>query len=199
MSTTRRAFLQSVALSVCALPSCSSSALTARPIVRQPTGLLQIERVFFDARQTHALAFAETARQWGARTRAIWGDVDDRWYEELCRRWRTKRTAVAGMTDFRSLFLLQMMAADAGLRPVLRIHHGARGDSAAHEAFGAHMYRALTEARLANGGGYWSRKTARLVLSLPECDALTMRLTSNLHEANLRPLDSKALVTWVIA
>lgn len=199
MSTTRRAFLQSVALSVCAQPSWCSSSLTARPGAGQPTGLLRIARVLFDARRTHALAFAEAARQCGARTRAICADVDDRWYEELCRRWRTKRTPVAGMTDFRSLFLLQMMAADAGLRPVLRIHHGARGESAAHQAFGAHMYRALTGARLGDGGEDWSRETARLVLSLPECDALTMRLTGNLHEANLHPLDSKALVTWVIA
>jgi hypothetical protein len=199
VSTTRRDFLRSVALGVGALPSWPSSVLTERPSVLQPMRLLRLERVFFDARQPHGLAFAETARQLGARTRAIRSDVGDPWYQELCRRWRTKRTPVAGITDFRSLFLLQMMAADAGLRPVLRIHHCARGEPGVHEAFGARLYRALSDARLKNGGECWGREAARLVLSLPERDAPRMRDTGNLREADLRALDSKALVTWVIA
>jgi hypothetical protein len=197
MSTTRRVFLQSVTLSVCALPSWAS-VLTASPSVPPPPGLLRIERVLFDARRTHALAFAEAARQLGARTLAIWGDVEDPWYRQLSRRWQSRRVPIAGMTDFRTLFLLQTMAADAGLRPVLRIHHRMRDGSTAHEAFGAQMYRALSDQCLAQRGENWSRDIARLVTSLPECNAMTMR-RGNLCEANLRALGSKSLVTWVIA
>jgi hypothetical protein len=202
VSTTRRTFLQSLALCVSALPNWPSSVLTQRPRVRQATGLLRLDQVFFDARRPHALAFAETARQLGARTRAIWGDAGDPWHQEIFRRWGTRRTPLAGITDFRSLFLLQIMAADVGLRPVLRIHHGARGESAVHEAFGARTYRSLSDARLANCGECWGGEAARLVLRLPrlpEREARTMRDAGNLREADLRALNSRALVTWVIA
>jgi hypothetical protein len=202
VSTTRRTFLLRLALCVSALPNWPSPVLTRRPPVPQPAGLLRLDQVFFDARRPHALAFAETARQLGARTRAIWGEPGDPWHQEIFRRWKTKRVPIAGITDFRSLFLLQIMAADVGLRPVLRIHHCARGEPAAHEAFGARRYRSLSDVRLANCGGCWGGEAARLVLRLPrlpERDARTMRDAGNLREADLRALNSRALVTWVIA
>ena len=189
MLTSRRAFLQSVALSTCALPNW----------LPPHADLLRIERVFFDARRTPALAFAESARELGARTHAVRGDVDDPSYRELSRRWQSKRAPIAGMTDFRTLFLLQTMAEDAGLRPVLRIHHRVWNGSAAHDTFGAHRYRVLAVKCLAVRGESWNREIARLVMNLPECDAMTMHRSGNLCEANLRALASKSLVTWVIA
>jgi hypothetical protein len=197
--TTRRAFLRGAALGAWTLPIWSLSVLAEPPSVFRPAGLLEFDRIIFDARRPHALAFGEAAHLLGARTHATWGDVDDRWYEDLYRRWRTRKTPAAGITDFRSLFLVQMMAADVGLRLVLRIHHGLRGAPAAHEAFGAHMYRAMSNARLAGSGRYWSREAARLVLNLPERGAAETRYIGNLNEANLRTIDSNALVTWVIA
>jgi hypothetical protein len=168
------------------------------------SGGLIFDQVLFDARRSHALAFAEKARQLGARTRAISGDVADAGLLDLAAhrnavQSRARRTAVAGMTDFRSLFLLQAIAADAGLHPVLRIHHPVLGKITGHEAFGAPLYRFMSEVRLKECGEYWAPQAARLVLGLPAPAAYTPPQAGNLGEANLRSLGSRALVTWVMA
>jgi hypothetical protein len=151
----------------------------------------------------------------GASTRAIYGDVCDRCFEDVYARWRAAtaapagitdlagktglagKTALAGITDFRSLFFLQAMAADTGLRTVLRIHH--HFNTAAHEAFGARAFRALSDERLGCSGERWASEAARLVLSLPSAADGTAQRNSNLGEANQRALGSRALVSWVMA
>jgi len=172
---------------------------------RGRTGRLDFDRIFFDPRRAHALAFGETVRQLGVPTHALSGDIDDRCYEDLQRRWRIARTPLAGITDFRALFLLQMMASDAGLRPVLRIHHCGHGASMVHEVFGSSAYRETSHARLSRAGIHWSRAAARLVLDLTAGDPgavndlSEMCHAADMSPANLRALDSRALVTWAIA
>jgi len=205
MTITRRTLLRGAVFSACALPGWASAQGAGLRRLRY----LQYEEVFFDARRSHALAFAETARQLGARTRAIRGDISAASFQDVCARWHSTRwrapgTAVAGITDFRSLFLLQTIAADAGMRTVLRIHHHARAETIAHEAFGVHRYRDMADARLAQCGEGWAPQVARLVLGLPEGGlpargAGTVPPAGNMGEANLRALGSRALVTWVIA
>jgi hypothetical protein len=193
MPITRRAFFRDALLGASALPGWAACGALERP------PKLQLQQIIFDARRPHALEFAEMARRMGASTRAIRGDVSARWFEDFCVRWRTRRTAVAGITDFRSLFFLQAMAADAGLRPVLRIHHGASRDTSAHEAFGAQAYRAMSDERLGCSGERWASAAARLVLSLPAGAVSAPRPPGNLGEANERALGSRELVTWVMA
>lgn len=208
MSTTRRFFLRSAALGLLALPACgvaagAESARTLSPGWRGNSGRLQFDRIFFDRRRAHALAFGETARQFGGRTHALSGDIDEECYEDLQRRWRTARTPVAGMTDFRALFLLQVMASDAGLRPVLRIHHCGHGAAMTHEIFGSNASRETVGARLSHAGRDWSRVAARLVLDLAAEGLGDVNDLSETCRAadrpNPRALDSRALVTWAIA
>jgi hypothetical protein len=205
MTITRRTLLRSAVFSACALPGLASA---------QGSGLrrsryLQYEEVIFDARRSQALAFAETVRQLGVRARAICRDISAESFQDVCARWHTMRwraprTAVAGITDFRSLFLLQTIAADAGMRTVLRIHHHARAETIAHEAFGVKRYRDMADARLAQCGEGWAPQVARLVLGLPEGGlpargAGTVPPAGNMDAANLGALGSRALVTWVMA
>ena len=205
MSITRRTFLRGAGFSACALPLWACAQSAGQQCLRH----LQYEEVIFDARQSHALAFAETARQLGARTRAIRGDISAECFQDVCARWRTTRwraprTAVAGITDFRSLFLLQTMAADAGLRTVLRVHHHSHAETPVHEAFGVQLYRGMSDARLAHCGEGWAPRVARLVLGLPvrglpPRGAGPVPPAGNMDEANLGSLGSRALVTWVMA
>jgi hypothetical protein len=200
MTITRRTFLRGAGFSACALPLWACAQSAGQQCLRH----LQYEEVIFDARQSHALAFAETARQLGARTRAIRGDISAECFEDArarwhTTRWRAPRTAVAGITDFGSLFLLQTMAADAGLHTVLRIHHHTNDGTTTHEAFGVQRYRAVADARLAQCGEGWAPQVARLVLGLLARGAGPAPPAGNLDEANLRALGSRALVTWVMA
>ena len=158
-----------------------------------------IDEIVFDARQSDALQFAETAAVLGANTRAIRGEVTDRCFEDLYALWRTKRAPVAGLTDFRTLFLLQRMAADVGLQPVLRIHHGIRAGTAVHEAFGAQAYRAACDEYFARCGECWGRDAARLVVHLSRDLAGAPRHSGNIGAANRQALGSRALVTWMLA
>jgi hypothetical protein len=143
----------------------------------------------------------------GGQVHALSGDIDDPCYDELRRRWRIAPTPVAGLTEFRALFLLQMMASDAGMRTVLRIHHGGHAANLAHEAFGSDAYRAAAIADLSRAGMHWSCAAARLLMCLrvgdsrdPEAgDPGTGRCAAQMSAANLRALDSRALVTWAIA
>jgi hypothetical protein len=193
MSITRRTFFRNAIWGASALPGwISSSEQLRRPQLR-------IDRIVFDARRPHALEFADTARGMGVSTHAVCGDVADRALEDLCARRRTRSTAVAGITDFRSLFLLQAMAADAGMRAVLRIHHRASRVPAAHDAFGAPTYRTWADACLADSGEGWASAAARLVLSLPPSAAAAPRQTGNLDAADQHALGSRDLVTWVMA
>ena len=192
MSITRRAFLRGAILGACALPCWTLSELGR-------TARLQVDQVIFDARRDHALAFAETAQRLGAKTRALSGDAAQRECRDLFVRSKTEKTALAGLTDFPSLFLLQAMAADVGLYPVLRIHHRMRLDMDTHEAFGLQSYRAICDARFARRSASWAAEAALLVLTLPARESNAVRQADNLREANLCVLASRALVTWVMA
>jgi hypothetical protein len=192
MSITRRAFLQGAILGACALPCWTLSEL-ARP------DHLKVDHVIFDARRYHALAFAETARRLGANTCAFSSDAAQRECRDLFVRSKTEKTALAGLTDFPSLFLLQAMAADVGMYPVLRIHHRTRQDMDTHEVFGVQLYRAICDARFARRGASWAAAAAHLVLNLPAHEFNAVPAADNLREADLRVLASKAMVTWVMA
>jgi hypothetical protein len=191
MSITRRGFLRG-ALAACALPA----AAIAEP---ERPGCLSIHQVIFDARRSHALSFAETARGLGAPTQAFGGNALQLEYRDHFVRSKARGAAVAGLTDFPSLFWLQAMAADAGLHPVLRIHHGTREGMGAHEAFGAERYRAISTSRLTRCGSRWADEVARLVLNLPARELDGAPKGGNLPEANLRVLASRGMVTWVMA
>jgi hypothetical protein len=196
MSTTRRDFLQSAVLGALALPLGGMSAAGES---RGCAGRLEFDCIFFDARRAQALAFSETARQLGGRIQATSGDIDDACYGDLQRRWRIARTPVAGMTDFRVLFLVQTMASDAGLLPLLRIHHRGQGASMLHQAFGSNVNRAISRAHLSHAGAHWGGAAARLVACLAADDRDEICRAADMNSANLRVLDSRALVTWVIA
>ncbi len=199
MSTTRRAFLRT-AVGMLALPMLGMpDALDAhmrRADSQARAVRIKFDRILFDARRAQALNFAETARELGAQTRAVSGDIDDPYYDDLRRRWQNARTPVAGITDFRVLLLLQMMASDAGMRPVLRIHHCGQGASMVHEVFGKEEYRAAAAADLTRAGSLWSGAAARLVLSLAAAQG---HGAVDVSAANRRDLDSRMLVTWAIA
>jgi hypothetical protein len=188
-----------------ALPTLGTPA--ERKIATRPAdtvahaGGIAFDRILYDARRAQALEFGETARELGAQTRALSGDIDDPCYEYLRRRWRIAPTPIAGITDFRALALLQMMAFDAGMRPVLCIRHCGHGASMVHEALDPGAYGAEASAHLSRAGIGWSGAAARFVLRFAAGmgDLGKTRCAMDLSAANLRAFDSRALVTWAIA
>ena len=100
------------AIAAAALPGVA----TALGLNADGDSYLRLERVVFDERFADARAFAEEARRRSVRTSAINGSIHDLWYHDLFYHWRDAKYPIAGITDHRALFLLEMMATDAGMR-----------------------------------------------------------------------------------
>ena len=111
--TDRRQILKAgLAGSVLPLGALASAARAAEP--------LRIHRAVFDSRFAAGRAFAAEARARGWTTVAIEGDVTQLWYHHLALRWREGPAPIAGVTDANSLFVLERLAWDAGLRVTSR-------------------------------------------------------------------------------
>jgi len=98
--------------SVLPLGALAGAATAAEP--------LAIHRAIYDRRFEAGRAFAAEARARGWTTVAIEGDVTDLWYHHLDLRWRQGPAPVAGVTQANSLFVLERLAWDAGMRVTSR-------------------------------------------------------------------------------
>ena len=78
-------------------------------------------RALYDERFEAGLAFSAEAARRGWVTRAIRGDITQVWFRELAPRWREGPAAVAGVTTPQTLFVLERLAWDVGLRVTSRV------------------------------------------------------------------------------
>jgi len=147
MSTTRRFFLRGAALGILALPICGMAAgaesTHVRPAgARGRTGRLDFDRIFFDPAERTRWLLARRYASWAFRLTRFQG-----YRRPVLRGFATpladRENALAGITDFRALFLLQMMASDAGCARFAHIHHCGHGASMWHE-YSLDAYRELT-------------------------------------------------------
>jgi hypothetical protein len=96
-------------------------ALAAAPISwALPHDSLTPYRAIYDERFEAAGAFATEALDRGWVTKAIRGDVTTIWFRELAPRWRLGPAAVAGVTTPQTLFVLERLAWDVGMRVTSR-------------------------------------------------------------------------------
>jgi hypothetical protein len=116
--TSRREIVKGGALAL-ALPAVAAGqAWAAEP---------SVFRAVYDERYAEARGFAAAAAARGWLARAIRGDVTELWFHELDPRWKTGPAAVAGVTDAASLFCLETLARDRGLRLAARAEIGREG------------------------------------------------------------------------
>jgi len=187
--TNRREILQAALAAAAVLPGYQ--ALGAVP------GTMPLYKVLYDPRPPAGLAFAASARRGGATLHATRGDVTDVWFNELQPQWRQHRTATAGLTDFHSLFVLDMMARDAGMRAVYIATHRLRGqDRFEHRLFGPHEL--VRQASLATDGYDWASTAARIVTGFSGEVSVAAQHSSIADARNIE-LTANDLVSWVIA
>jgi hypothetical protein len=124
----RREFLQTgavvSAVGVGALVPRDARALgvAARPPVALYAAIV-------DNRYALSAGFAAALGGRGVPVRALDdGDITRFWYDELEPLWRTRRVAVAGLTQFGPMFVVAQLAAERGLRTVLRVEHRVEGN-----------------------------------------------------------------------
>ena len=113
---TRRQFVGAgaAALTVAAVPAtCWLSS-------RLPTPY----RAIYDERFEDGRRFAADALSRGWITRAIRGDVTQVWFHELSVRWKRGAAPIAGVTTAQSLFVLERLSWDVGMRVTVRDNTG---------------------------------------------------------------------------
>src|SRR5262249_31587202 len=117
---TRRQFLQSAAAAI--VPP----ALIPRAVrVSNTSSLASSERpsfykVIVDERFAASIAFGRRFSDLGTPVHVISGDVTGLWFHDLYFAWQRGRAPIAGMTTAESLFCLEILARDAGLRVTRR-------------------------------------------------------------------------------
>jgi hypothetical protein len=100
------------------------------------------ERAVFDERFGECRAFAAELNGAGVITSAIRGDVAALWYHDLRAHLRENRLPVAGLTDRTSLFCLEELARDVGMRVIFRVDHVIDQDG---HGFGRTMARLFSQ------------------------------------------------------
>jgi hypothetical protein len=106
--TNRRAFIQAATLAalVPALPAVAASRR------------LQLYKVLYDTRLPGAAEFAGEMRRSGQSLAAFSGNVTPVWLSDLQDHCQRSSMAIAGMTDHRTWFVLDLMARGGSLRTV---------------------------------------------------------------------------------
>jgi hypothetical protein len=134
--TNRREFLQT-GVSVTSLPLALNVLLPAATASARASYIVPHSAVF-DNRYVEGRTFAAATGRLGVSTRALDnGDVTSFWYDELDAIWRERPAAIAGTTQFGPMFVLERLAAERGMRVVLRAEHSAHPDGTmTHEITG---------------------------------------------------------------
>ena len=190
----RREFLQ-LTLAASALPalaaqqneSVPSSLISASPCVR-------IDDLVVESSSPLAAAFQNEAARLGFAPHAIADDITDLWCQHLSASWKQAPATLAGITLSTSLFCLEQLARDSGMRVWFRAEHSALPNGkAVHTLSGASVLvdRAAT---LAND---WACGFAGLLAALPSWTPDQSR-RSVFSPAN-QLLDSAPMVSWIIA
>lgn len=112
MTDRRQILVAGLAGSLLPLGAVASAARAAQP--------LSVHRAIYDRTLEAGRAFAAEAAARGWTTAAIDGDVTDLWFHDLGPRWRQGPAPIAGVTRRSSLFVLDHLARDAGMRVVAR-------------------------------------------------------------------------------
>ncbi len=184
----RREFIQS-SLAV------SAAALAATPAAAAG-GVMPIRMALYDRRFAPGRAFGGEAERLGLQTRPIEGDVTGLWTDELALQWAGDPAPIAGLTATNSLFCLEQLARDHGMRVVFRIEHSAAGAKGVeHACFGPTvLVRQASDLGLT--GSAWGADVARLLV---RCPAQVGTIAAALLAARSLKGSGEPLVSWIIA
>ena len=198
--TTRRECLQG-ALALTGLALGGVAWAQTPPILRAPpgaTGSMNFHTVVYEPGIAASADFGAAVARRGVATRAIDGDITDLWTGELADLWRQQPVAIAGMTSYPALFLLERFGWDHGLRVVFRVEHKADANGRIlHGLQGSPTLLRLFEADLSQRPRF-SDCMATLLAHCPaepEQPSTTSLVTSTFPTASEMP----TLYSWIIA
>jgi hypothetical protein len=196
--TTRRDFLATT-ITVPAVLGIGAKALAAPGGSHSPVRPLPIDQVIVDERFAASVEVAALAQQQRVSVSAIQGDVTALWYHELAPRWRNKPMTIAGLTSAGTLFVLERLAWEAGLRVVYRAEHWQIDErTMCHKVTGPIAMRSRAQ-RLSSAPGAWSHAAAAVLLSGDHAAKRSAPETKRTFLNNPGPATELEGISWVIA
>jgi hypothetical protein len=138
----RRQFLQTGA-AVSAIAANGVLARSAQAVGGAPA--VTLARAIYDDRYAEGRRFAAVVGAHAVSTRTLDdGDITRFWYDELEPLLRRETVAIAGFTQFGPMFVVERLAAERGMRSVLRVEHcSATGGTVSHSFAGPRETLAL--------------------------------------------------------
>jgi hypothetical protein len=134
-------------------------------------------------------------------------DVTEVWYSHLSPRWRhgAGPLGVAGLTDYATLFCLERLGWDHGLRLIYRGEHR-RSASQLEHRLATHLIAHSELARTLRDTARWPVALARRLAALDARDGWSARAVSRhtpewMHRSHSEPtqLEDLPLYSWVLA
>ena len=127
--TDRREFLHTGVAVSSALPLTINGLLSPAAASARSEDHVAVHTAIFDDRYVEGRALAEAFGRFGIPARALDnGDVTDFWYRELDPLWHRQPAAIAGLTQFGPMFVLERLANERGMRVAVRVEHQAHSD-----------------------------------------------------------------------
>lgn len=155
-----------------------------------------LSRGIFDERFEESRTFGAVLASRGMRTTALRGDVGNLWYDDLRKQLRQSPGPFAGLTDRATLFCLEELARDVGMRVVTRIDHLIDHDGRVqHDAAGpASVAEAMRPLDARENFGH----VAALLVMQRDAQYASNPNAQKRSSASA-PADTIPLATWVIA
>ena len=153
-------------------------------------------RVFYDERYEDSRVFAGEARNMGAVTTAITGDVGELWYGGLRKQLSEQSGMIAGLTTETDAFLIELLSHDVFYHQVFRGEHRFRDDNLiGHRIDGPEQFLEQTSSLPLNRE-YWSTDLARLFSLYDNVGPTYPRVSK--HTRGDQDESTLKLVSWII-
>jgi len=154
-----------------------------------------IARALFDERFAEARSFGTALAVRGVPTHGIRGDVAMLWYRDLKARLVEEHLPLVGLTDRTTLFCLEELARDLGLKVCGRIDHSIDGlGNVSHQAVGPTAWLDASH-RLGSAPGFG--RVMAVLLRDPAMHGSA--LAAQKRTGPFSALDHTTLVSWWIA
>ncbi len=168
---------------------------------------LTLHSAVVDRRFAASIRFGRRMERHGVATSTIWGDVTELWYSGLQPQWRKAPVPIAGLTSYATLFCLERLAWDHGMRVIYSGSHASQlGGDIEHRLASTHgPLPALRESRF--GSDSWPIALADLIARLAPPVPSSVEPSQRRFQAQVRgaavgsSADAVAqpLYSWVIA
>lgn len=150
--------------------------------------------VIADPRQPQSLNFSRALQSRGARYQQLRGDTGALWYSALRPALASEPRAMTGLSDTLTLFCLEELARDLGMRVRWRVEHQFTNGGIIHQASDPGLLQQALAA-LPSGASFGAAMAA---ISLQFHGRETPGRTAQKQRGPWAPTDSTLLVSWLI-